>query len=85
MRTTTLPLLLIVAAPAWAQPGPPADAANVAGYRVYWRLTDSPTWDYSRWVGNATEHTFEGIIIDNYFFGVAAVGASGNESVIVFP
>jgi hypothetical protein len=64
---------------------PPADAANVAGYRVYWRLTDSPTWDYSRWVGNTTEHTFEGIIIDNYFFGVAAVGASGNESVIVFP
>jgi Zn-dependent M28 family amino/carboxypeptidase len=66
----------------WA---PPADSNDVAGYRVYWRLTDSPTWDYSRWVGNATEHTFEGIIIDNYFFGVAAVGADGKESVIVFP
>jgi hypothetical protein len=64
---------------------PPDDAENVAGYRVYWRLTDSPTWDYSRWVGDATEHTFDGIIIDNYFFGVAAVGATGNESVVVFP
>ena len=64
---------------------PPRDAANFAGYRVYWRLTDSPTWDYSRWVGNNTEFTFEGLIIDNYFFGVAAVGADGNESVVVFP
>jgi Zn-dependent M28 family amino/carboxypeptidase len=63
----------------------PADAANVAGYRVYWRLTDSPTWDYSRWVGDVTEYTFEGIIIDNYFFGVASVSADGNESVVVFP
>jgi len=64
---------------------PPVDTANVAGYRVYWRLTDSPTWDQSRWVGNVTEHTFDGLIIDNYFFGVAAVSASGNESVVVFP
>ncbi len=64
---------------------PPSDSLNVAGYRVYWRLTDSPTWDFARWVGNATEHTFEGIIIDNYFFGVAAVSADGNESVVVFP
>ena len=63
----------------------PADAANVTGYRVYWRLTDSPTWDYSRWVGDVTEYTFEGIIIDNYFFGVASVSADGNESVVVFP
>ncbi|MEJ2239359.1 MAG: M28 family metallopeptidase, partial [Gemmatimonadales bacterium] len=64
---------------------PPADSMNVAGYRAYWRLTDSPTWDYSSWVGDVTEHTFDGTIIDNYFFGVAAVGADGNESVVVFP
>ena len=64
---------------------PPSDAQNVAGYRVYWRLTDSPTWDHSSWVGEATQHTFEGLIIDNYFFGVAAVGIDGSESVVVFP
>jgi hypothetical protein len=64
---------------------PPADTANVVGYRAYWRLTDSPTWDFSRWVGDALEHTFEGIIIDNYFFGVASVSAAGHESVVVFP
>lgn len=64
---------------------PPADAAAVAGYRVYWRRTDSATWDHSRWVGTATSHTFDGLILDNYFFGVAAVALDGNESVVVFP
>jgi hypothetical protein len=64
---------------------PPLDAENVAGYRVYWRLTDSPTWDNSRWVGDVTEFEFDGLIIDNYFFGVSSVSAGGHESVIVFP
>ena len=63
----------------------PADSANVAGYRVYWRLTDSPIWDSSRWVGNVLNFTFDGLIIDNYFFGVASVSEDGHESVVVFP
>jgi hypothetical protein len=63
----------------------PDDSLNVAGYRVYWRLTDSPTWDYSTWVGNVTEYTFEGRVVDNYFFGVAAVAEDGSESTVVFP
>lgn len=61
----------------------PAD--KVAGYKIYWRDTTSPTWDYSRFVGNVSTYTLEGIVIDNYNFGVAAVDKSGNESVIVFP
>jgi hypothetical protein len=64
---------------------PRADSTGVQGYRVYWRRTDSATWDHSRWVGNATQHTFDGRVIDNSFFGVAAVGPNGNESVVVFP
>ncbi len=64
---------------------PPADQGTVAGYRVYWRLTDSSTWDRSRWVGDVTQFTLEGLIIDNYFFGVVSVAADGNESVVVFP
>jgi Zn-dependent M28 family amino/carboxypeptidase len=63
----------------------PVNAADLAGYRVYWREPTSPTWDYSRWVGNVTEATLEGVIIDNYFFGVAAVDRDGNESLVVFP
>jgi hypothetical protein len=58
---------------------------GAAGYKIYWRDTTSPTWDNSRYVGNVTEHTLEGIVIDNYFFGVAAVGKDGHESMIVFP
>ncbi len=95
----------------WDAPG---DAANVAGYRVYWRATDSSTWDHSRWVGLPSDwpgrqqmeaaearraeranrdprplpvfgHRFTGLVIDNYYFGVAAVAADGSESTVVFP
>lgn len=55
------------------------------GYKIYWRDTTSPTWDNSRYVGNVTEYTLDGIVIDNYFFGVAAVGENGFESPVVFP
>ncbi|APZ47988.1 peptidase M28 [Polaribacter reichenbachii] len=54
------------------------------GYKIYWRDTTSPTWDHSRYV-ETTEFTLEGIVIDNFFFGVAAVGENGHESVVVFP
>ena len=54
------------------------------GYKIYWRDTTSPTWDNSRYV-EATEFILEGIVIDNFFFGVAAVGENGHESVVVFP
>ncbi len=55
------------------------------GYKIYWRDTTSPTWDHSRYVGDVTEFVLEGIVIDNYFFGVSAVGENGFESVVVFP
>ncbi|NNM23055.1 MAG: M28 family peptidase [Flavobacteriaceae bacterium] len=58
---------------------------GAAGYKIYWRDTTSPNWDHSRFVGNVTEFTLEGIVIDNYFFGVATVGENGHESVVVFP
>lgn len=55
------------------------------GYKIYWRRTTSPTWDHSRYVGNVNEFTLEGIVIDNYYFGVAAIGENGHESIVVFP
>lgn len=58
---------------------------NVAGYRIYWRDTTSPTWDHSRFVGNVSEAVLEGIVIDNFFFGIATVGKNGYESPVVFP
>jgi len=58
---------------------------GAVGYKIYWRDTTSPTWDNSRYVGDVTEFTLDGIVIDNYFFGVASVGKDGYESPVVFP
>ena len=58
---------------------------NIAGYKIYWRDTTSPTWDHSRFVGNVKEATLEGIVIDNYFFGLSTLGKNGVESPVVFP
>jgi Zn-dependent M28 family amino/carboxypeptidase len=58
---------------------------DAVGYRIYWRDTTSPTWDHSHYVGAVTNFTLEGIVIDNSFFGVAAVGADGIESIVSFP
>jgi hypothetical protein len=55
------------------------------GYKVYWRDTTSPTWDHFRYVEGVSEVTLDGIVIDNFFFGVAAVGEDGHESPVVFP
>ena len=59
--------------------------SNRIGYKIYWRDTTSPTWDHSRFVGDVEEATLEGIVIDNFFFGIATVGKNGQESPVVFP
>lgn len=58
---------------------------SILGYKIYWRLTTSPQWEFSRFVGNIDNFELEGIVIDNYFFGVSTVGKNGHESPIVFP
>lgn len=58
---------------------------QLAGYKVYWRYTDAPQWQYSKFVGDVTEATLENIVIDNYFFGVASVSKDGIESPVVYP
>jgi len=68
----------------WSRP-PAAQAPHLAGYKLYWRLTTEPQWTYSRYVGNVDEYTLKNVVIDNYFFGVAAVSADGAESPVVFP
>ena len=60
-------------------------APGAAGYKIYWRETTSPTWDRWTWVGQATDATMTGLVVDNFFFGVAAVSAEGKESPVVFP
>ena len=62
-----------------------SSSIDVAGYKLYWRETTSPVWQFSRFVGDVDTHTLEGIIIDNFFFGISAVGTNGFESEVVFP
>jgi len=68
----------------WA-PLDPIQNPQLAGYKVYWRYTDAPQWQFSRFVGNVSSATLDNIVIDNYFFGVASVSQDGIESPIVFP
>ncbi len=63
----------------------PVDDPRVAGYLVVWRDTTAPRWQHSRWVGSAASVTLEGLVIDNYLFGVRTVGVDGHESVVAFP
>ncbi len=64
---------------------PIADDSNLLGYKVYWRDTTSPVWQYSKFVGMETDVTLKNIIIDNYLFGVSSVAKDGNESIVVYP
>ena len=68
----------------WTRPDP-KQAPNLAGYKLYWRLTTDSQWTHSRWVGDVTTYTLNNLVIDNYFFGVAAVAKDGAESPVVFP
>jgi len=61
------------------------DDANIAGFKIYYRLTTSPIWDNFYYVSGVNGQTLDGIVIDNYYFGVAVVGKDGNESPVVFP
>ena len=58
---------------------------NIKGYKIYWRETTSPHWDMSKYVGNVNNFTLDGVVIDNFLFGVSSVGKNGKESVVVFP
>jgi len=58
---------------------------DIVGYKIYWRLTTDSQWNASRFVGNVDSFELQGIVIDNYYFGVASVYKNGHESAVVFP
>ena len=51
-------------------------------YRIYWREAWTSDWQHAQAVGDVTEFVLPKLSIDNYVFGVAAVGAGGHESLI---
>ena len=56
----------------------------LTGYRIYWRETTEALWRYSVDAGDVETFTLENVNIDNYLFGVAALGKDDMESVVVF-
>ena len=57
--------------------------AGAQGYRVYQRRADSQDWVFVREV-QGTNTVLEGLIVDDHFVGVSAIGNEGAESVITF-
>jgi hypothetical protein len=55
---------------------------GAAGYRVFWREAWTPDWQRELTVGNVTEVVLPNVSIDDYVFGVAAIGPGGHESVV---
>jgi len=55
---------------------------GAAAYRVYWRDAWTNDWQHSQTVGNVTQFTLKNVSIDDFVFGVAAIGADGQESLI---
>ena len=86
---------------AWAPPGPKevkiggivepsarllwSKVDGAVSYKIYWRDTTAPNWEHSRNVSDVTQFTLEGIVIDNFLFGVSSIGKDGFESPVVFP
>ncbi|KTE21369.1 peptidase M28 [Sphingopyxis sp. H050] len=60
---------------------------GAAAYRIYWRRADGGDWTHSQLVPADTAaagRTLKGVIVDDNFFGVSAVSATGEESIVTF-
>ncbi|HEX7282121.1 MAG TPA: M20/M25/M40 family metallo-hydrolase [Vicinamibacterales bacterium] len=57
-------------------------APGAVAYRVYWRGTWTNDWQHSQTVGNITQFTLKNVSIDDFVFGVSAISADGQESMI---
>ncbi len=55
---------------------------GAVAYRVYARDAWTNDWQRSQVVGNVTQLLMPNVSIDDYVFGVAAIGADGHESLI---
>jgi hypothetical protein len=53
------------------------------GYRVHWRRADAQDWQHHVDV-KANQATLKGVIVDDNFVGVSALGADGSESLVTF-
>ena len=55
---------------------------GAVAYRVYWRDTWNNDWEFSQTVGNVTQFNLKNVSIDDFAFGVSAISADGQESLV---
>jgi hypothetical protein len=55
---------------------------GAVAYRIYWRDTWTNDWEHGQTIGNVTQFTLKNVNIDDFVFGVSAIGADGQESMI---
>jgi hypothetical protein len=55
---------------------------GAVAYRVYWRDTWTNDWQHSQTIGNVTQFGMKNVSIDDFAFGVSAIGADGQESLV---
>jgi len=55
---------------------------GAVGYSIFWREAWTPDWQHEMTVGAVTQALLPGLSIDDYVFGVAAIGAEGHESLV---
>ena len=55
---------------------------GAVGYRIYWRETWVNDWQRSVTVGDVTQIMVPNVEIDDFVFGVAAIGPGGQESLV---
>ena len=55
---------------------------GAVAYRVYWRDTWTNDWQHSQTIGNVTQFGLKNVSIDDFAFGVSAIGADGQESLV---
>ena len=57
-------------------------SAGAVAYRIFWREAWGPDWQHEVTVANVTEFVLPNTLIDDLVFGVAAIDASGHESLV---
>ena len=55
---------------------------GAVAYRIYWREGWRNDWQHAQVVGNVTEFVLPNVSIDDFVFGVSAIGAGGHESLV---
>jgi hypothetical protein len=55
---------------------------GAVAYRVHWRDAWATDWQHSQVVGNVTQFVLPNVLIDDFVFGVSAIGPAGHESLV---